>query len=311
MNEADMESCKRSIRLMQHALNNKIQEEEMRGFDVLDVRHHLTGWKDRTADGTIFRTRLISKDRLSKMEGTVSISEFGYPPKSAAIGNKCNVPGQPITYCSSDFLGAVIETIFSKGPEIRPNYHFFVSEWRIANIPAKVFNTSERIPDNDPRSPDERDVINEYLQTLEKCFTNPQGYAFSSQFAQDILFGTPEKTQYEYDLIAYPSIVRTQDGPRTKQAEDWSNYAIVPSFFDKYEFHRVYLIQTPTMKEVIKADFADFQFLLVGYPDPDYPGTVRWKRPEKSDMPQITPPRKGSFWRKLFDNRFSANDPSN
>ena len=288
MNEADIESYKKSIQLMQHALNNKIQEEEKRGFNVLDVRHHLAAWKGSTASGTIFRTRLISKERLDKMEGTVLISEFRYPPKSAAIGNKCNIPGQPIAYCASDFLGAVTETIFSKGPEIKPNYHFFVSEWRIANVPVKVFNTSERIPNDDPRSPDERDLVNEYLQTLEKCFTNPQGYTFSSQFAQNILFGTSEKTiPHEYDIIAFPSIARTQDQLRTKPGDDWNNYAIVPSCFDKYQFHRVYLMQTPTMEEVIKGDLRSFKFLLVGYPDPEYPGTVRWKRPDKSELPQI------------------------
>lgn len=289
MNEADMESCKRSIRLMQYALDNKIQETEKRGFNVPAVMHHLTAREYSTANGSVFRSRLISKKRLSKMEGTVPISEFRYPPKSAAVQNKCNAPGQPVTYCTSDFLGAVTETIFSKGPEIRPNYHFFVSEWIIANTPVKVFNTRERIPNNDPHPPGEREVINEYLQTLEKCFTNREGHVFSSQFAQNILFGIPGKTPpYECEIIAYPPIARQQAGPSVKTGENWHNYAIVPSFFDKYQFHRVYLIKTPTIKEVMKAGFASFQFSLVGYPDPDYPGIVRWKQPEKSDMPQIT-----------------------
>ena len=195
------------------------------------------------------------------MEGTISISEFRYPPKSAAIENKCNAPGQPVTYCTSDFLGAVTETIFSKGPEIKPDYHFFVSEWIIPDTPAKVFNTGERIPDNDACSPDERDVINEYLHTLEKCFTNRGGYAFSSQFAQNILFGTAEKTvPYECEIITYPSIGRKDDGVSMKTGEDWSNYAIVPSFFDKYQFHRVYLIKTPTIKDMMNAGLAVSNF---------------------------------------------------
>jgi hypothetical protein len=219
------------------------------------------------------------------MEGTIPISEFRYPPKSAAIQNKCNALGQPVTYCASDFLGAVTETIFSKGPEIKPDYHFFVSEWIIPDTPAKVFNTGERISNDDSWSPVERDVINEYLQTLEKCFTNREGYAFSSQFAQNILFGTPEKTNpYECEIITYPSIGRKEEELSMKIGAEWYNYAIVPSFFDKYQFHRVYLIKTPTIKEVMNLGL---EFSLVGYADPDYPEIVRWKRPEKNDMPQI------------------------
>lgn len=301
MNVADMESCKRSIRLMQHALNNQIQEAERHGFDVIDVRRHLENWPGSAASGPVFRSRLISEKRLSKMEGTVSINEFRYPPESAAIENKCNAYGQPVTYCSSDFLGAVIETIFSKGPEIRPGYHFFVSEWIIKNTPVKVFNTHDRLRNDNLHSPDERDLINEYLETLEKCFINRQGYAFTSQFAQNLLFGSREKGLInDFDIISYPSCVRAQDGPRDT-GEDWNNYAIVPSFFDKYQFHRVYLIKTPTMKEVIAGGIHGLQFLLVGYPDPDRPGIVRWKQPEKSEMPQITSRRKQSSWSRLFN----------
>jgi hypothetical protein len=124
---------------------------------------------------------------------------------------------------------------------------------------------------------------------LEKCFISRQGYSFSSLFAQNILFGTTERTAAaEYEVITYPSIVRSQNWHhRTALRESWNNFAIVPSFFDKYEFYRVHLIKTPTMDEVISADLSSFQFLLVGYRDPDYPGIVRWKRPEKRDMPKI------------------------
>jgi hypothetical protein len=296
---------------MRDALDNKIQESEKYGFNVVDVMRHLEPAEHSPANGTVFRSRLISKTRLSNMEGTISISEFRYPPKAAAIENKCNAAGQPVTYCTSDFLGSVAETIFSKGPEIKPDYHFFVSEWIIPATPAKVFNTGERIPDNDACSPDERDVINEYLHTLEKCFTNREGYAFSSQFAQNILFGTAEKTvPYECEIITYPSIGRKEDdGVSRKTEDDWNNYAIVPSFFDKYQFHRVYLIKTPTIKDLMNAGLASFEFSLVGYADPDYAGIVRWKKPEENDLPQIKAKRQKSFWEKLFNNSFRTDVP--
>ena len=302
MNDAEIESCKNSIRLMQHALNNEIEEEDKRNFDVLDVARYFPSRTDNPASNTIFRSRMISQERLSKMEGTVSINEFRYPPKSAAVENKCNVYGQPVAYCSSDFLGAVIETIFSKGPELRPGYHFFVSEWINENSSLKVFNTNKRLSNNDNPLPNERDIINSYLETLEKCFTHPEGYFFSSQFSQEILFGSPDgKVSDKYEVIEYPCNPHPKGGRILESTESWNNYAIVPSVFDKYQFRRVFLIETPKMNELIQKGTSAFHFLLVGYEDPDYPGIVRWKRPVQNDLPEITSQSTESPLTRLFN----------
>lgn len=161
-----------------------------------------------------------------------SLDSFSYP-KSPEL-NRCNIPRQPVFYCSDKCYVSINESLKAQNINSFP-FHLYLSIWRVKItkkwkiLPLIFFPLAKINPLHDFAQRNEQEVIEKYQKYLRKEdiknyikfyhdeFRKINCYEFSSIISHKYLYDD------ENDAILYPSVQENAEG---------NNYAFNPKYIN-------------------------------------------------------------------------------
>jgi len=194
-----------------------------------------------------FGFKLYRVRELSSFSDRNSLDEYSYTPIGLTKTiNRCNFPGHPVFYSSSQPMTALCEVVKNDNYEKRK---YLISRWSTknstdrmlleafthGNLPAEsILNAlkdgiQNRIPEIFEHQLTEDQVagLKLYLEFLSDSFINDNDYSLSASLAHRRLYAKPVKNNPKTDILLYPSVQTRYMG---------INMAIHPNFVDKYIF---------------------------------------------------------------------------
>jgi hypothetical protein len=237
-----------------------------------------------------FGFKLYRVRELSSFSNRNLISEYSYTPIALTkIINRCNFPGHPVFYCSSQPMTALCEVVKNDNFEKK---RYLISRWSTknaidimllesfthGNLPKEsILNTlkygiQNRIPEifEHQLTKDQENGLKLYLEFLSDSFIRDNDYSVSASLSHRRFYARPIKNNPRTDVLLYPSVQTRYMG---------INMAVQPSFVDKFLFpDRFFEVEINTLNKEIGE--INVSFSRYGEADKD---KVNWTNITPSD----------------------------
>lgn len=190
---------------------------------------------------------------------------FSYPKEQATKLNRCNLPCNPIFYCSSDMSVCLNEILQNKKKKLTFPLKLYVSQWVVEKeIEWKIlpFVFGDLLPSNpayEYGQKNKKQLFEKYQQVLDpkdikdyiafynRTFLEKECFKFSSLVSHKFIY------EDNGDIVFYPSL----------QFSEGNNYAVNPKLINNnsISLQRVYELQIEKVD-----DGHILEVLSVGYP---------------------------------------------
>lgn len=213
------------------------------------------------------------------------ISYYQYPPDGLTKQQRCNIPKNPVFYCSDVWAISLFEVL--QGQNCVSDKIFYFSEWSVrANRQWKVLSfIFGGVPETNPayiyiqqnqsnvveqygKLMSEKD-IEHYLDFYHAEFTTAGNHIFSSIVSHQFLYDNGKG-----DYIFYPSVQAMKEG---------NNYAFNKNVIDsnELELSKVYKLHIRKLKKTSEISFKwNYNLLSIGE---KIDGTLSFKKPNQLD----------------------------
>lgn len=238
-----------------------------------------------------FGFKLYRVRELSSFSNRNLLSEYAYTPIVLTKNiNRCNFPGHPVFYCSSQPMTALCEVVKNDNFEKK---RYLISRWSTqdtvdtmllesfthGNLPEEsILNTlkygiQNRIPEifEHKLTKDQENGLKLYLEFLSDSFIKDNDYSVSASLAHRRLYARPVKNNPRTDVLLYPSVQTRYMG---------INMAVQPSFVDKFLFpDRFFEVEINTLNK----DIGEINVSFSRYGEADK-NKVNWTNITPSDV---------------------------
>jgi hypothetical protein len=197
----------------------------------------------QTIENDKFQKNFFRVRPLADIKNKNLIWEHSYPPMDIVKMGRCNFPGHPVFYCSTNPGTALLEVARNNN---NSKVKYCISSWELMQSSQKIIFESFLqilLPPNNFFIPIKQNIINninepfiksynkklkkkqeegllEYLKFLDSSFVNDKDYSVSATLAHRTLYA---KHDLKTDILMYPSVQSLNNGV---------NLAIRPSFAD-------------------------------------------------------------------------------
>lgn len=218
-------------------------------------------------------------------------SFYQHPPKNITSQLRCNLPKNPVFYCSDIWGISLFEVI--QGKDDITNKIFYFTEWEVMvdrtwcalsfifsgipqNNPAYPYvqNTNNQIIQKFAPYMSEKD-IDDYMEFYHSEFTKDGSHKFSSIVSYQFLY---DNDQGNGDFVFYPSVQASKNG---------NNFAFNKKIIEGGEIalKRVFKVHVEDLKRTSSSGF-DWKYSLLSV-GKKYDNSIIWENPTKESFDEF------------------------